>query len=187
MICHVVIVAEPANYVLLSGGTTWRFWCPHDRYIQSPYSLSSEWVDSFPSKSLYSGILALPLSIFGLGRDVLGGSRGPLNRVKIGLSPNVSLSRLSSSVSMSNSVSIGSDGVESTVYQDVDSSNMKSLLTRTVLVEGLKPLYSFYSSKYPTRIHFSDLWSSFCCFSSGICWNAIESNNLMWNKCGFLP
>ena len=131
-----------------------------------PYSLSSECTHSFPFESSNSNILAFPLSDFGLGINVLwslGGSSDPLNLVETGLSSGVSLSQSCSSDSMSRSASISSDGAESTVYQDVDSSNTTSLLTRTFLVEELKHLfiYPFCSSEYPTRIHFSDLGSSF--------------------------
>ena len=155
-----------------------------------PNSLSGKWVDSFPSESSYSSILAFPLSYFGLGCDVLwslGGSCGPLNLVEIGLSSDVGLGRSSSSASVSNSVSTMSDGTDSTIYHNVDSSNTTSLLTHTFLVEGLKHVYPFCSSEYPIRIHFSNLGSSFCRFSLGICMNAIEPNILTWDKFGFFP
>ena len=67
----------------------------------------------------------------------LGGSCGPPNLVEIEFPYDVNLSRSSSSKSIiSKLVSIGLDGVESNVYQDVDSLNTTSLLTRTFLVEG---------------------------------------------------
>ena len=71
-------------------------------------------MDSVPSESSYSGILAFLLSCFGLGLDVLwslGGSFGPLNLVEIGLTSNVGLGQLSSSAYVSNSVSTGLDEV----------------------------------------------------------------------------
>ena len=154
-------------------------------------SLSSEWVYSFPSESSYSGILALPLvSIFGLGHNVLwslGGSCGPLNLVEIGLSSYVNLGWSFSSASVLNSVSTVPDGVDSTIYQDANSSNTTSLLTRTFLVEGLKHLYPFCSSEYPMSMHFSDLRSSFYRRSSKICTYAIEPNILTWDRSGFFP
>ena len=48
VICHVVVVAESDDYVLLSGGTTWCSWCPHGRHIQSTI-LTFEWVSWFVS------------------------------------------------------------------------------------------------------------------------------------------
>ena len=138
-ICH---VAESVYYVLLSSGGMWSSWCPHDRHIQST-KLTIEWVSRFiSSKSLYTVILALPLSVFGLGRDMLwslGGSRGPLNLVEIGLPSNVSLIWSSSSICTSKLISIGPDGAKSIVYEDV-----------------IHRIRHFYSSEYPTMIHFSN-------------------------------
>ena len=48
----------------------------------------------------------------------LGASFGSPNPVEIGHTSNVGLSQSSSSASVSNSVSTGLDGVESTVYQE---------------------------------------------------------------------
>ena len=41
--------------------------------------------------------------------------------------------------------------------------------------------------EYPTRIHFSDLGSNFCRFSSGKCTYAIAPKIRVWDKSGFLP
>ena len=60
---------------------------------------------------------------------------------------------MSSSVLMSNSSSVGPDGVESVSYHDADSSKTTLRLTLTVRVEGLKHLHDFFSGDYPMRIH----------------------------------
>ena len=71
------------------------FFTPGVRMMGTPNSLSSEGAESSEllssgwTSTSYSGILPLPLSNFGLGRDVLssrGGSCGPISSVELGLS-----------------------------------------------------------------------------------------------------
>ena len=72
---------------------------PRVHMMATPNSLSNEGADTFESLS-YLGILPLPLSDFGLGRDVLsscGDSFGPLSLVELGLSFGRGLCRISSS------------------------------------------------------------------------------------------
>ena len=96
------------------------FFTPGVRMMGTPNSLSSERAESSEllssgwTSTSYSGILPLPLSDFGLVRDVLssrGGSCGPINSVELGLSFCGGLGRVSSSELAFNTSSIGSDGV----------------------------------------------------------------------------
>ena len=128
------------------------FFTPGVHIMGTPNSLSSERAESFESQSAgcssnsYSGIFPLPLSYFGLDRDVFisrGGSCGPITPVELGLSFGGELGRVLSSELGFNSSSIGSDGVASGLYQDTDLSKMTSRLTRTTRVEGLKHMYTF--------------------------------------------
>ena len=162
----------------------------------TPNSLSSEPAESSESLSLgrtltsYSGILPLPLSDFGLGRDVFssrGGSCGPISSVDLGLSICGGLGRVSSSELTLNSSSIGSDGVGLGLYQDADSSKTTSRLILTARVEGLKHLYAFFVDEYPMRIHFSDIMLG---FSRYVFWMRIfpmPPNTLRCERIGFLP
>ena len=71
--------------------------------------------------SSYSDIFAFPLSIFGLGREVLrslGGSCGLLNLVEIVLSSSIDLGLSSSSVLSRSFVDVPG-GVGSCAYHDV--------------------------------------------------------------------
>ena len=110
-----------------------------------PYSLSSQWAYSFPSKSSYSSILVFPLSDLGLGRDMfwsLGVSCGPLKLVEIELSSDGSLNSI---ILLRIYVKISFDWVGWSwidLYQDANSSNTTSLLTCTFLVEGLMHSYT---------------------------------------------
>ena len=151
----------------------------------TPNSLSSERADTSESLSSgwsasYSGILPLPLSGFGLGRDVLSsheGSCGPLSLVELGFSFGRGFGRMS----------IGLDGVASGLYEDADSSKMTSRLTQTARAEGLKHLYAFFADVYPIRIHFTDFASNFSWFSFGMHTFAMLPNTLRCKRIGFLP
>ena len=139
--------------------------------LSSERAESSELLSSGWTSTSYSGILLLPLSDFGLGRNVLssrGGSCGTISSVELGFSFCGGLGRVSSSELAFNTSSIGSDGVASGLYQDADSSKMTSRLTRTTRVEGLKHLYAFSVDEYPTRIHSSDFASGFSRSSFGM-------------------
>ena len=85
---------------------------------------------------------AFPLSSLGLGRLMLwslGSSRGPLSRVDIGLSSNISVSLSSSSSAMSVDSSPSGVGVEDFfgAYQEADSLKTTSRLVRACRVIGL--------------------------------------------------
>ena len=152
VVCHIVVVAELANWILLTARVTEFLICrcecflnsgwPKKRHIKATeHTIEWEWVDSLSSNwsSSYSGILALPLSIFVLGRDVLwslGVSCGPLILVVIGLSSNICLSWSPSSMLSRSFINV-SEGFSSGSYHGVDSSKTTSLLTRTFRVEGL--------------------------------------------------
>ena len=82
--------------------------------LSSERAESSELLSSGWTSTSYSGILPLPLSDFGLGRDVLssrGGSCGPISSIELGSSFCGGLGRASSSELAFNTSSIGSDGV----------------------------------------------------------------------------
>mgnify|MGYP007069644607 CR=1 FL=1 len=185
---HIVVVTESVGDVFsrverksFSFSVVRAFFDPGVLMIgtsKPPSWLSSEWVDLLSSdwSSSYSDIFSFPLSDFRLGHDILcslGGSWGLLNLIEIGLSLDINLSWSLSSVCLRLAV-YGSGGVGSGLYHGADLSKTTSLLTWTIRVEGLKHLYPFFSSVYPMRIHFSDMGSSFCRFSSGMCTYAIE-------------
>ena len=97
---------------------------------------------------------------------ILEGSCGPLSSVELGLSFGKGFGWIASFI-LTNSLLVGPDGVKSSLYQDVDSSKVKSRLTRTARVDGLKHLYAFFLDKYPMRIHLFDFASNFSRFAFG--------------------
>ena len=112
--CHVVVMAELVNRILLMDGALEFFicWCecflnsgwPHKRHIKAIELTTSEWVDSLllDWSSSYSCILAFLLSIFALDQDMLWslrGSCGWLSLDVIRLSLNICFSWSSFSIS----------------------------------------------------------------------------------------
>ena len=102
------------------------FFTPSVRMMGTPNSLSSEGAKTFESllsgwSTSYSGILPLRLSDFGLGGDVLSSREGSCGQVSL-VELVLSFRRGLGQILTFNSSSIVLDGVESGLYQDVDSS-----------------------------------------------------------------
>ena len=118
VVCHVVVIAESTNCILLMGGASkffichgngfWHTSCPHNRHIKAT-DLIVKRVSWFVAIGLIVVIFG-----FGLGRDMLcslGGSCGSLNPVEIGLSSDINISLSSLDFVLSRSFVNGSGGV----------------------------------------------------------------------------
>ena len=192
MICHVVIVAESADQVLLSGGATdlhehfLGSWCPYDRHIQSTM-LIVKWVNQFISIWIFKlGHFGLPFVRFQswprralVAWRLMWSTQSCWDWIVFSCEPQsiIIILRVYVDIDFDRFGCSWVDYVLGCQLVKYDIPTPSYLPGRGV--ETLIPLL------FERVLHFSDFGSSFCHLSLGTRTNVIEQNILTWDRFSF--